>query len=102
MPALLCHKDTARKGDFGCLELCLYGIRELASINNIIVLILNLGPLQWTSLCVEVQCLTKHSRSLRFSCKLEPEERTFTMCGDPDYRAPEILLDQGYSFPIDW
>ena len=25
----LCHKDTA-KGAFRCLELCLYGIRELA------------------------------------------------------------------------
>ena len=41
-------------------------------------------------------------RSLQNSCKLEPEERTFTMCGDPDYRAPEILLEQGYSFPVDW
>ena len=44
MPALLCHKDTAQGtqnplgyfvpkplvGGFGCLELCVYGIRELA------------------------------------------------------------------------
>lgn len=47
-------------------------------------------------------CFTEHCRSLQFSCKLEPEERTFTMCGAPDYRAPEILLEQGYSFPVDW
>ena len=49
------------------------------------------------------QSFTKHSRSLRFCCKLEePEERTFTLCGAPHYRAPEILLGQGYSFPVDW
>ena len=32
----------------------------------------------------------------------EPEERTFTLCGAPHYRAPEILLGLGYSFPVDW
>ena len=53
-------------------------------------------------IAITSECLTKQYRSLRFSCKLEPEERTFTMCGEPHYRAPELLLDQGYSFPIDW
>lgn len=53
-------------------------------------------------LSIRALCLTEHSRSLRFSCKLEREERSFTMCGDSDYRAPEMLLEQGYSFPIDW
>ena len=31
----LCHKDTAKgKKCFGCLELCLYGIRELATATS--------------------------------------------------------------------
>ena len=30
------------------------------------------------------------------------ENRTFTLCGTPQYLSPEILLNQGHGKPVDW
>eukprot|EP00271_Cylindrocystis_brebissonii_P007875 TRINITY_DN21773_c0_g1_i1.p1 TRINITY_DN21773_c0_g1~~TRINITY_DN21773_c0_g1_i1.p1 ORF type:complete len:1072 (+),score=201.86 TRINITY_DN21773_c0_g1_i1:1144-4359(+) len=39
---------------------------------------------------------------MRFAKFLLAEGRSFTMCGAPDYLAPELILGTGHGLPVDW
>lgn len=45
-----------------------------------------------------------HLKLIDFSIakRIEHLGRTFTICGTPEYMAPEMLLNLGYAQPVDW
>lgn len=45
---------------------------------------------------------TGHIKVTDFGFAKKIDQRTWTVCGTPEYLAPEIILSKGYGKPVDW
>ena len=43
-----------------------------------------------------------HLKIVDFGFSKEVRDKTWTLCGTPEYIAPEIILDRGYGMSVDW
>lgn len=43
-----------------------------------------------------------HSRLTDLGLAKRLQTLTFTLCGTPEYMAPEIILEKGYNTAVDW
>lgn len=41
-------------------------------------------------------------KMIDFGLSKQTKNRCYTICGTPDYIAPEILLEKGHGTPVDW
>lgn len=45
---------------------------------------------------------TGYLKLIDFTFAKKITDRTFTLCGTPEYIAPEIIKNEGHSFAVDW
>lgn len=57
------------------------------------------GPIRMREGCSSTQCLQV---DFGFAKKIRCGQKTWTFCGTPEYVAPEIILNKGHNFSVDF
>jgi len=47
-------------------------------------------------------CNDGYLKLVDFGFSKEVKDKTFTICGTPQYMAPEIIANKGHGKPVDW
>ena len=58
--------------------------------------------LVWVLVLNLVLAVNGYLKLIDFGFAKKIEGKTYTMCGTPNYMAPEIINNKGHSFPVDW
>ncbi len=88
-----------RKGHFSEMEAKFFTIEVSAAINA-----LHEQQILHRDLKPENICLSRdgHVRLCDFGFSKQVHDQTFTLCGTPEYLAPEVVQGRGYGLAVDW
>jgi len=78
-----------------------YGLQTAAAFAHIHTSNIIHRDLKPENILLEVNGYSKLT-DFGFAKIVEPGARTYTLCGTPEYIAPEVLLNKGHGKPVDW
>uniref|UniRef100_A0A1B6ET07 cAMP-dependent protein kinase n=1 Tax=Cuerna arida TaxID=1464854 RepID=A0A1B6ET07_9HEMI len=94
------YTHLKKKGKFNEIETMFYSAQIILAVEYLHYLDIVYRDLKPENILMD------HTGYLKLAdfgfCKLLTNGRTYTLCGTPEYIAPEVLLSRGYGKSVDW
>ena len=94
-------KLLVRKGKFDCKAAQFYVSQVVLAFEFLHGLDLIYRDLKPENVLLTVSGFVKLT-DFGFVKKIKPWERTYTLCGTPEYMAPEVIMNVGHGRAADW